>query len=500
MDPVTIGAAMREIAALLEREGDRYRARAYRRGAASVEAAHDLPRLIREDRVTELPGIGASLARVVEELHRRGMVDLLERLREKWPGVGAAGAGPLRVAEARALGESLAAHLRGAPGVSDARAAGPARRWIELCDRLALAVGTGDPAAAADRLRAHPMVASVEPDPSGRLVARMTGGATCEVHLAPPAAFGAALLAATGPEPHLALLAARAAAGGRSLVDVAAPDEDAIYRALGLAPVPPELRDGTDEIDAAAAGDFSDLVTAADVRGAVHCHTTYSDGTASVEGMARAAEERGLAYLTITDHSPSAHYAGGVEIERLREQWREIAEVERRVPVRLLRGTESDIRADGALDYPDEILARLDVVIASIHQRFKQGEDDMTHRLVTALGHPRFKIWGHALGRLIGSRDPVACRFDEVLEALLAAPGAIEINGDPRRLDLDPVRARQARDRGARFVLSVDAHSTDALDYLEFAVAMARRARLRRDDVLNTLPADEFARAVSPAD
>jgi DNA polymerase (family 10) len=214
--------------------------------------------------------------------------------------------------------------------------------------------------------------------------------------------------------------------------------------------------------------------------------------------MARAAEARGLAFLTITDHSRSATYARGLTIDRLRQQWREIAAVQARVAVRVLRGTESDILADGALDYPDEVLEKLDVVIASIHQRHRLDEEGMTRRLVAAMRKPVFKIWGHALGRLVLKRDPIPCRFDEVLEAITESPVAIEINGDPRRLDLDPDRVRLARKRGVRFVLSTDAHSVRELAHLEFAVGIARRARVRKAEVLNTLASEDFERAVRP--
>jgi DNA polymerase (family 10) len=214
--------------------------------------------------------------------------------------------------------------------------------------------------------------------------------------------------------------------------------------------------------------------------------------------MAQAAAARGLGFLTITDHSASAHYAGGLDDARLREQWNEIAQVQADSPVRLLRGTESDILADGSLDFSAETLGALDVVIASVHNRHKLDEDAMTRRLVAALRQPLFTIWGHALGRLVLRRDPVACRFDEIVDAIAESPAAIEINGDPYRLDLDPVRARAAHARGVRFVVSTDAHSIPELDNLTYAVAMARRARLRPRDVLNTLPPDEFAAAVRP--
>jgi DNA polymerase (family 10) len=214
--------------------------------------------------------------------------------------------------------------------------------------------------------------------------------------------------------------------------------------------------------------------------------------------MARAAEALGIEYLTITDHSQSAFYAKGLTQDQLFRQWDEIDAVQARTPVRLLKGTEADILADGALDWPDAVLARLDVVIASVHRRHQQDEDAMTERLVRAMRLPRFKIWGHALGRLVLRRDPIRCRLDEVLDAVAAAPAAIELNGDPHRLDLPPELALGARRRGIRFVLSSDAHSTSGLRMVEYAVHMARRARLTAGEILNCLPADGFLAAVKP--
>jgi len=557
MDANAVAARLREIAAYLELDDDKFRARAYEKAAKSVEASHDLEKLIAEGRLTELPRVGESLARTIEELAATGTVGLLERLRGRWPkvlvemadlpGLGATRARrlyeeiapgdldevaaacqagrvreiegfgpalekrllqalerreettqPLILAEARALSESLAGYARGSSAAIEAVAAGSARRFVEVNDRLAIAVATRQPDAVVDHMGRHPLVLSIErPPDGGPATARLASGALCEIHLAAPDGFGLALLRATGSPAHVAAIEKRAAAGGARLDRL--PDEQAVYRAVGLPFLPPEVRDGTDEVAAAEAGDdFADLVQLSDLRGAVHCHTVYSDGKNSVEEMARAARALGLEYITITDHSPTAHYAGGLSVERLHQQWAEIAEVQRRVDIHILRGTESDIRAGGELDYPDEVLGQLDIAIASIHSRYRQDEDAMTRRLVTAMRLPLFKIWGHALGRLVMSRDPIPVRFDEVLDAICQGPAAIEINGDPKRLDLDPVRARRALARGVRFVLSCDAHSTEQLRYLELAVAMARRARIRRHNVMNTLPVDEFARAVRP--
>jgi len=273
-----------------------------------------------------------------------------------------------------------------------------------------------------------------------------------------------------------------------------------IYRTLGLPFIPPELREAEGEIDAARAGALpGDLVTAEDLKGFVHCHTVYSDGQHTVEQMARAADALGMEYMTITDHSPAAAYAGGLSVDRLKAQWEEIARVQERVSVRLLRGTESDILADGSLDYPDAILEQLDVVIASIHRRHRMDAGQMTERLIRTMRLPCFKIWGHALGRLILSRPPVECRVEEVLDAVAAGRAAVEINGDPKRLDLAPHWLKAARERGIRFVVSTDAHSVGELGNVRYGVPMARRGWVRRDEVLNTRSAAEFVQAVAPA-
>jgi DNA polymerase (family 10) len=562
MDPLAIANSLRELALYKRLDGDAHRARAYDRAAGTVEAVHDLEARIGAGTLTELPNIGASIAKLVTELARTGGAPALDDARARWPvtvvelaqleGVGVikarklhealapegldelaamAEAGKIRevpgfgeaseakilaairdrhqrgekrlLADARRAGAAMAAYLRVSGAVIDAVPAGAARRWCEVVDAIVVVAVTRDPDAAVDRFRKHAMVTGVAPLPAAGAAARWTSrlaeGGTCELHVVDPDRAGVALIEATGSAAHVEGLRERAAAAGLELARIAGPDEAAVYAALGLAVVPPELRDGDDEVVRAAAGEtFADLVTLADLTGAFHCHTLYSDGKNTVEEMAQAARDRGLGLITITDHSVSAGYANGLDVDRLREQWREIADVQARTSVRLLRGVESDILADGELDYPTEFLGELDVVIASVHQRHKLDRDGMTRRVVAAMRQPIFKVWGHALGRLVLRRDPIDVRFDEVLDAIAASPAAIELNGDPHRLDLDPVRARQAKARGIKFVLSADAHAVHQLDYLENAVAMARRARLTKADVLNTLPVDALADAVHP--
>jgi DNA polymerase (family 10) len=340
------------------------------------------------------------------------------------------------------------------------------------------------------------------------LRARLAGGALVEARAVAPSAFPVALLRQTGSEGHLRKLEQVASFKQMTLAEeglhrsgrpLALDTESDVYRELGLPFVPPELREDRGEVEAAVRGTLpAPLLRLEDVRGMVHCHTVYSDGRNTIEEMARGAEELGMEYLTITDHSPLASYAGGLQVDRLRRQWDEIARVQANVRVKLLRGTESDILADGALDYPDAVLDELDVIIASIHNRYRMDADQMTRRLVRTMRLPRFKVWGHALGRYVLRRPPIACRVEEVLDAAAESQVAIEINGNPHRLDLEPRWILEARERGLRFVVSTDAHSIAEMRNLRYGIDMARKGWLRKDDVLNTRDADAFRAAVRP--
>jgi DNA polymerase (family 10) len=307
-----------------------------------------------------------------------------------------------------------------------------------------------------------------------------------------PAEFAVTLFLKTGSDKHLARL--------RHVKFAKTPkSEEEIYKRLHMQYLPPELREDEGEIEAALAGTLpEDLVTLADVKGMAHCHTTYSDGKHSLESMVRGAEAMGMKYITITDHSPTAFYAGGVKIDDLRRQWDEIDELQDQVRIKILRGTESDILADGRLDYPDDILEKFDVIVASIHSRYKMNGEKMTERIVNAMKQPVFKIWGHALGRLIERRPPFDCDVERILDVIAESEAAVEINGDPYRLDMEPRWVREARKREIKFLISVDAHSVGAMNNLKFGVAMARRGWVPRGEVLNTLTTAAFQKAVRP--
>jgi DNA polymerase (family X) len=268
---------------------------------------------------------------------------------------------------------------------------------------------------------------------------------------------------------------------------IASQSEHDIYHALGLAWIAPELREDSGEIEAALAGELPRLLEAADLRGDMHCHTEWTDGSASLEDMAVAARDRGYAYMALTDHSRSLTITNGLSLERLEEARRMVRVVNQRLaPFRVLLGTEMDILEDGQLDYPDDVLSTLDYVSASVHSRFKQAEAVMTPRIVRAVSHPLVHTLNHPHGRLLGVRPAYAVDMQRVIEAAARAGCALEVSADPARMDLDGTWARRARAVGARFTVSSDAHSTLDYDNIWLGIGSARRAWLGPTDVLNT--------------
>ena len=404
--------------------------------------------------------------------------------------------------------EDILHYLAGCPQLIQADVAGALRRRRETVREICIVAASNQPQAVLDQFLRLPAVERTEILEDFRCRARLAAGTTAELVIVSPDRYVSTLHALTGSRDHVAKLQAIADSsrvhrfpnqpGANDGQELKVNNELEIYRRLGLQYIPPEMREDESEIEAAAAGRLPQVVALEDIRGMTHCHTVYSDGRNSIEEMAFAAEAMGMAYMTITDHSPSAYYARGVAIDRLRAQWDEIARVQERVKVKLLKGTESDILEDGQLDYPDYLLEQFDIIIASIHSRHKMDSDQMTNRLLRALKLPLFKIWGHPLGRLIQSRPPLACRMEEVLDAIATSQCAIEVNGDPKRLDLEPVWIRAARDRGIKFIISTDAHSIAGLANLHYGVSMARRGWLTPGEVLNTLDAKEFVEAVHP--
>jgi DNA polymerase (family X) len=352
---------------------------------------------------------------------------------------------------------------------------------------LDVVVGATDAGAVAAALALDPIVRAVATTP-GRVRAQLyKSELPLEVTVVDPSAFGSALWRATGPESHVAALEARA----RGMSVAVAAREDELYERLGLDPVAPELRDVEDI--AWAARRSRDLIELEDVQGLIHSHSTWSDGRASLLAMARAAQQHGFSYMTATDHGETAHYAGGMSREAILLQRAEIDAVNGAVEgVRVLAGVESDIREDGSLDYDEGLLEGLEVVIGSIHQRYKQDVAATTARVRRALRRERMHIWGHPTGRLIDKRDPAPMDLEALLETAAASGVAVEVNGSPERLDLSDVWARRALDLGVHLVVSADSHSEGELSNVRHAVRVARRAGARAADVLNTRSLADF--------
>ena len=406
--------------------------------------------------------------------------------------------------------QNLAEYLEALRETQTVSIAGSLRRWKETIGTIRLVVNSKRPAKVVEHFLRFPQIVEVLEQMEEACTVRLVEGERVSLVVARPEEFGLALLTETGSKAHVSKLQQIASGEGpksnggpgkrvkpRRSSDT--PGEEDIYDQLGMQFIPPELREDAGEIEAALAGKLpEDLVTLEDIRGMVHCHTTYSDGRNSVEEMVRAAEAMGMKYVTITDHSPTAFYANGVSLDRLQRQWDEIDEVQQKVKVKILRGTESDIVVNGSLDYPDRILEQFDVIVASIHSRYKMDSAKMTQRIVTAMRQPVFKIWGHALGRKLLSRPPFDCDVERILDVIAESRAAIEVNGDPNRLDMEPRWIREARKRKIKFVISVDAHSTGALHNLKYGVGVARRGWLRKAEVLNTKNTRAFQAAVSP--
>ncbi len=399
--------------------------------------------------------------------------------------------------------EGLRAALERLPGVLEAVVAGEVRRRTEVVrDIVIVLVAEVPPAELFRRLGQLPGIHEFAGQDDRRLTLRFAGGASAQIVVTTPVNAGAVLVQATGSEGHLRELAAHAASRDFSLTGAAlwrgsdfvpTPDEARFYAALGLDFIPPELREGQGEVEAAAHHALPALLERSDLRGFLHCHTRYSDGSSSVEELALACRDAGFEYVGITDHSQAAAYAGGLRPDDLARQSDEIDDVNARLDgIRVLKGVEADILQDGRIDFDESVLARLDFVIASVHSRFNMGEREMTARMLAAMDNPYLTIIGHPTGRLLLSREPYGLDIDAVIEKAAATGVALEINADPHRLDLDWRVVRRARDRGAAISLGADAHNVAGIANVEFGVGTARKGWLGPEDILNTLPVEQF--------
>ena len=409
--------------------------------------------------------------------------------------------------------EHLVGLVREHPDVDDAIIAGDVRRHREVVRGVTI-VARCRPDADATRVAASfTRIAGIKSATHDRASAEIhfVDGVRLALRCAPPSCFGVALWRATGSDEHVALVQARLAERAFHLVDdelrdadarpLDVPDEHVLYRAAGLDYIEPELREAHGEIDAAARHALPRLLVFDDIRGVLHCHTHYSDGKSSVADMARGARERGWSYIGISDHSAAAFYASGLPREKVLAQIEEIDRLNAQMgdgAFRILKGIESDILADGRLDYDEKLLEQLDFVIGSIHSRFGMDGPAMTKRVLRALDEPFLTVLAHPTGRLLLSREPYALDVEAVIEKAAAVGVAVELNADPHRLDLDWRHLIEAKRRNATVALGPDAHSVNALDNVRVGVGMARKAWLESTDLLNTRDADgvvAFARA-----
>jgi DNA polymerase (family 10) len=335
---------------------------------------------------------------------------------------------------------------------------------------------------------------------------RTRQGIQVDLRVVEPESFGAALCYFTGSKAHNIRIREMGVKLGLKINEygvfrgekkIGGKTEKEVYQAVGLPYIPPELREDRGEIEAALAGNLPRLVELKDIRGDFHVHSSYSDGSSAFEEIAEKAKSIGLEWVGVCDHSQSLKIAGGVSIEKLKEKIREIrAFNEKGHSVKLLCGTEGDIGNDGKLDYPDDILAELDLVVAAIHTGFKQDEKTITRRIVTAMQHPLVNMIAHPTGRLFGEREPYAVNMEKVMEEAKNTGTAIEINAYPKRLDLNDIYVKAAKERGIKLGIGTDTHILDQMEYIDLGLAVARRGWLEKDDLLNTLTYEKLMKVL----
>lgn len=553
MDRHAIALVLDEIGTLLDLHGENsFKARAFQAAARAIERTEeDVDALVRNGELESVAGIGPATARVIRELVETGTAKFYLDLRARTPNgfyellavpkLGAkririlheklgiesvadleraARAGDIaklpgfggrtqdilleginyvrgtlgrrRLAEALDVGPRLLGFVSSIPGVVDAEIVGELRRRMETVDGIDIVAAVTDEHKDQALLLfvELPGVMSAVREGTDRAVAILSDGFRLRLRCVSREDFARAVVEETGSEAHVAALHAFANERGTPVAAVRVEDEHALYEELGLQFVPPELRETGEEIEVAATHALPDLVEMKDLRGCFHCHTVYSDGRATVEEMARAAQLRKWRYLGIADHSKNAGYAGGLSSEQIKRQHEEIDEWNAQYgnKVWLFKGIEADILTDGRVDYEDEpgVLESFDYVVGSVHSSFNLPVEAMTARLIRAMQNPALTFLGHATGRLLLSRAGYRIDVEAVMATALELGVAIEINSDPHRLDLDWRYWRRGKELGVRTALNPDAHSTRALGVVEYGVCMARKGWLEKSDVVNT--------------
>ncbi len=555
-----------EISELYALKGEPYRSRAYMMAAQRIGSlTEDIREIWRRGKLQSIPGVGKSIAAVIEEYLETGQSSKLEELREGLPrgvmelieldGVGpkkamrlyqelginsideleaAAKAGKIRrlkgfgpkteenilrsIEEYRRRQErfllgailpvidEIIAYMKECDAVLRIEPAGSARRRKETVGDLDILVLSTRPEEVVERFVSMPRVSRVISQGTTRSTVIIGANLQVDLRVIPPKSYGSALQYFTGSKAHNIKLRTIAVKKGYKLNEyglfdrktgerIAGETEESIYKALGLEWIEPELREDRGEVEAAMEGRLPRLVKEEEIRGDLHIHTKWSDGTGTIEEMAKKAMSLGLEYIAICDHSKSMGIARGLDEERLRKQMAEIDKLNEQLEgFRVLKGIEVDIKADGTLDLPDSVLKDLDFVVASIHSGFKADERQMTERMIRAIHNDYISAIGHPTGRIILRRRPYALNLDRVFEAAAEQGVLMEINAFPNRLDLNDVNAKAAKEHGIMMSIGTDAHAPNHMEFLDLGVAVARRGWLEPGDVINTLPVDELLR------
>jgi DNA polymerase (family 10) len=571
MDKNRVAAILDEIGTLLEIQGENaFRCNAYHNAARAVEQLEeDLDTLVRENRLTSVPGIGETMRDKITTLVNTGELPFYEKLRQKTPPglfdiLRIQGLGPKRVktlyeklkvdsldklaeaceqgrvAELRGFGEKtqqkivegiqflrqmgqrvridqaetlaqgLLDGLRQAPGVIRMELCGSLRRRRETVKDIDILISSDDPAPIMKHFVSLPGVVQIIAH--GETKSSVIVGAgrvmmNADLRIVDDKQFPFALHYFTGSKEHNIAMRVRAQQQKLKLneYELAGPDrsmscrsEADLFKTLDLTYIAPELRENTGEMDAAADGELPNLVETDDITGVFHCHTTYSDGGNSVEEMALAAKALGLKFFGLADHSQSLTVANGLSPQRVRQQQGEIDAVGSRLKgIKLFKGIECDILADGSLDFEDDVLASFDYVVASVHSHFKQSREEMTARILRAIRNPYVTMLGHATGRLLLKREGYQVDLEAVLQAAAQTGTLIEINAHPARLDIDWIHCKRAKTLGVKVVINPDAHSTEEIALYSYGVDVARRGWLEKGDVFNTKSVAEVTKALA---
>jgi len=453
----------------------------------NIKTVSDLREAVEEHEIRELEGFGEK----TEENILKSII-LFEKSHER-----------MLLGKAMGLAEDVLSYMQENSELEKIDYAGSLRRMKETIGDIDMLVISSNPENFMKTFVNMEEADRVESRGLTRSTVILKGGIHVDLRVVPAESYGAAMQYFTGSKDHNIAMRDLAISKGYKLSEyglfrkdsakiVAGTDEKSIYSRLGLQYIPPELRENRGEIAAAKKNELPELVELSDIRGDLHIHTTFSEGSDSLEEMVRAAENMNYEYIAITAHSRSQRIASGMEIDELRQQWEEIDRVTGEYDIRILKGAEVDILKGGSLDYPDDILAELDIVVGSVHSGFKSPKEEMTDRIVSALEHRYMDILGHPSGRLIGKREPYEADFDTIFETAVNNGKILEINAHPERLDLNDRLILKAKEYGVKFSINTDSHSTSNLSFMKFGVGQARRGWLTKDDVINTYSYDRL--------